>query len=104
MVEPAAVPGVDPSRVNTPAELAACLDGLRRRRDLSYEAMQKAVGKLPPRSDGSRWEPLPKSTVGEIVKGKRLPTKGKLLTFLAVCGVARGDLAQWLAAWERAST
>ena len=42
--------------------------------------------------------------MGEIVTGKRLPTKGKLLTFLAVCEVAPADLAQWLAAWERAST
>ena len=104
MAEPVAVPGVDPSRVNTPDELAACLDGLRRRRDLSYEAMEKAVAKLPPRSGGSRPEPLPKTTVGEIVTGKRLPTKGKLLTFLTVCEVTPGDLAQWLAAWERAST
>ena len=104
MAGPAAVPGVDPSRVNTPDELAACLDGLRRRRGLSYEAMEKAAAKLPSRSGGSRLEPLPKSTVGEIVTGKRLPTKGKLLTFLAVCEVAPADLAQWLAAWERAST
>ena len=104
MAEPAAVPGVDPSRVNTPDELAACLDGLRRRRGLSYEVMEKAAAKLPSRSGGSRPEPLPKSTVGEIVTGKRLPTKGKLLTFLAVCEVAPADLAQWLAAWERART
>ena len=104
MAGPAAVPGVDPSRVSTPDELAACLDGLRRRRGLSYEAMEKAAAKLPSRSGGSRLEPLPKSTVGEIVTGKRLPAKGKLLTFLAVCEVAPADLAQWLAAWERAST
>ena len=104
MAGPAAVPGVDPSQVNTPDELAACLDGLRRRRGLSYEAMEKAAAKLPSRSGGSRLEPLPKSTVGEIVTGKRLPTKGKLLTFLTVCEVAPADLAQWLAAWERAST
>ena len=104
MAGPTAVPGVDPSRVSTPDELAACLDGLRRRRGLSYEAMEKAAAKLPSRSGGSRLEPLPKSTVGEIVTGKRLPTKGKLLTFLAVCEVAPADLAQWLAAWERAST
>ena len=104
MVAPAAVPGVDPSRVSTPDELAACLDGLRRRRGLSYEAMENAAAKLPSRSGGSRREPLPKTTVGEIVTGKRLPTKGKLLTFLAVCEVAPADFAQWLAAWERAST
>ena len=104
MAEPIAVPGVDPSRVNTPDELAACLDGLRRRRGLSYEAMEKAAAELPSRSGGSRLEPLSKSTVGEIVTGKRLPSKGKLISFLAVCGVAPADLSQWLAAWERAST
>jgi hypothetical protein len=104
MAGPAAVPGVDPSRVSTPDELAACLDGLRRRRGLSYEAMEKAAAKLPSRSGGSRLEPLPKSTVGEIVTGKRLPARGKLLTFLTVCEVVPADLAQWLAAWERAST
>jgi hypothetical protein len=104
MAEPAAVPGVDPSRVSTPGELAACLDGLRRRCGLSYEAIEKAAAKLPPRPGGSRLEPLPKSTVGEIVTGKRLPAKGKLLTFLTVCEVAPAGQAQWLAAWERVST
>ena len=104
MAEPAAVPGVDPSRVSTPDELAACLNGLRRRRGLSYEAMEKAAAKLPSRSGGSRLESLPKSTVGEIVTGKRLPTKGKLLTFLTVCEIAPADRAQWLTAWERART
>ena len=102
MAGPLAVPGVDPSRVNTPDELAACLNGLRRRRGLSYEAMDRTAARLPPRWGGFRLEKLPKTTVGEIVHGK-LPTKGKLLTFLAVCEVAPPDLAQWLAAWERAS-
>jgi hypothetical protein len=104
MREPVAVPGVDPSRVNTPADLASCLDGLRRRRDLSYEAMDSAATELARQASQKKWEPLAKSTVGEIVKGRRLPTKGKLLTFLAVCRVSAADVPQWLAAWERAST
>ena len=99
-----AVQGVDPTQVNTAAELAVCLDGLRRRRGLSYEAMAAAASRLQSRQGGSRWEPLAKSTVGEIVTGARLPSKGKLLTFLAVCGIVPSDLAQWLAAWERAAT
>src|SRR5947207_1413914 len=78
MAGPAAVPGVDPSRVNTPGELAACLNGLRHRRDLAYEKMESAAVELRSRPGGSRLEPLPKSAVGEIVTGKRLPTKGKL--------------------------
>jgi hypothetical protein len=103
MTEPAAVPGVDPSRVSTPGELAACLDGLRRRCGLSYEAMEMAAAKLPSPLGGSRLEPLAKSTVGEIVTGMRLPARGKLLTFLTVCEVAPAGQAPWLAAWERAS-
>src|SRR6185312_10653961 len=104
MAEAVAVPGVDPSRVSTPDELAACLDRLRRRRGLSYEAMETAAAKLEPGPDGSRLEPLPKTTVGEIVTGKRPPTWGKLLAFLAVCKVAPADQAPWLEAWERART
>src|SRR5580692_1660458 len=98
MAEPEAVPGVDPSRVSTPGELADCLDRLRRRRGLSYEAMETAAAKLPPQPDGSRLEPLPKTTVGEIVTGKRPPTQGKLLTFLTVCKVAPDGQAPWLEA------
>ena len=99
-----AVPGVDPAGVSTPDELAGCLDGLRRRRGLSYEAMAAAAEKVRSRPGGQRLEPLAKTTVGEIVTGSRLPSKGKLLTFLAVCGITTGDLPQWLAAWERAAT
>jgi hypothetical protein len=77
------VPGQYPGRVGR------LPGGLRRRHGLSYEVIEKAAAKLPSRSGRSRPEPLPKSTVGEIVTGKRLPAKGKLLTFLTVCEVAR---------------
>jgi len=99
-----ATPGVDPSLVNTAAELAACLDGLRRRRGLSYEAMEQASRKLRPRAGEPPLEVLGKSTVGEIVNGKRPPSKEKLRTYLAVCRVSGADFAQWVAAWERART
>jgi hypothetical protein len=46
MAGPAEVPGVDPSRVNTPNDLATCLEVLRLRRGLSYEAMEKAAARL----------------------------------------------------------
>ena len=98
------MPGADPTQVNTVAELAVCLNGLRCRRGLSYEAMAAAAARLRSRPGGPRWEPLAKSTVGEIVTGTRLPSKGKLRTFLAVCDIIPSDLAQWLAAWERAAT
>ncbi|MFF8940653.1 helix-turn-helix domain-containing protein [Streptomyces paradoxus] len=95
---------MDPSRVEKPADLALCLEGLRKRRGLSYEAMERAAATLRSRDSRRRPETLSKSTVGEIVTGKRLPTRAKLIAFLAVCGVAEADFAQWLVAWERAST
>jgi hypothetical protein len=66
--------------------------------------MAAAAERLRSRPGGQRREVLAKTTVGEIVTGSRLPTKGKLLAFLSVCEVAAGDLPQWLAAWERAVT
>ncbi|MEU7802516.1 hypothetical protein AB0B10_24975 [Micromonospora arborensis] len=85
-------------------ELADCLDRLRRDRYLSYEAMERESKKLRSWPDGSPREVLGKSTVGEIVTGKRLPSKGKLLTYLTVCRVVSADLPRWLAAWERVRT
>jgi len=102
MAEPEAVAPADPVLVHTVHELAVCLDALRTRRKLSYEAMEKAAGDLRRQQREGRYEHLGKSTVGEIVRGHRLPTVGKLRTFLAVCEVARADQVQWLAAWERA--
>lgn len=66
--------------------------------------MAAAAEKVRSRPGGQRLEPLAKTTVGEIVTGSRPPSRGKLLTFLAVCEIAAGDLPQWLAAWERAVT
>jgi Helix-turn-helix domain len=102
--DPTPVPGVDPSRVNTPADLAACLDALRQRRGLSYEAMVTAAKRLQARQGGSSWAPLTRSTIGEMVTGTRLPTEEKLRSFLAVCHVSAADVPLWLAAWQRAKT
>lgn len=92
----------DPMLVNTAAELAGCLDELRLRQGLSYEAMEQAARELSPRPGQARYEHLGKSTVGEIVTGRRLPTAGKLRTFLAICQIPLVDQVQWRAAWERA--
>ncbi|MBP2327093.1 tetratricopeptide (TPR) repeat protein [Kibdelosporangium banguiense] len=100
MTSSAGIPGIDPSTVRTPADLAACLNELRKQRGLSYEQMDKAARKLQG-EPGRRWDTLGKSTVAEIVTGKRLPAKGKLETFLAVCQVPPVEAALWVAAWNR---
>ena len=103
MDQPLPVLGLDPSSVATLAEFAACLNGLRKRRDLSYEAMEAASREMLTRRGGDQWQLLSKSTVGEIVNGERLPSRDRLLTFLAVCGLTPADQVQWIAAWERVS-
>jgi hypothetical protein len=43
---------------------------------------------------------LPKTTVGDILRGE-FPRKAKMLVFLEACGVPAGELKHWRAAWER---
>ena len=93
---------VDPAQIHTPAELAAALKELRRRRDLSLAQVRDAADTL--RGDAAWAQPLPRSTVSDILNGKRAPSKEQLRTLLRICSVPAADLAQWLAAWERART
>jgi hypothetical protein len=43
---------------------------------------------------------LPKTTVGDILRG-RFPRKEKMLVFIEACGVPAGELKPWRQAWER---
>jgi transcriptional regulator with XRE-family HTH domain len=89
---------IDPSLVRTPAELAECLNRLRNRRGLSYEEMERRSRALR----GRGLQLLGKSTVGEIVTGRSLPSIEKLRAFLVVCQVPATEVPGWRAAWERA--
>ncbi|MGW0573754.1 hypothetical protein [Streptomyces tauricus] len=92
---------VELSRVATREDLAACLNMVRNDRGLKYEAMEASSRHLKTKAGGVG-ELLAKSTVGDIVKGKQLPTEEKLRIFLAVCAVSPADVPLWLAAWRRA--
>lgn len=96
---PEAVTPFDPSNVETRTELAAALDALRLRCGLSYEQMERAADRLPPRSGR-----LARSTIGDIVRAKTLPQRETFRAFLRVCNVPSDDVPGWLAAWERAAT
>lgn len=97
------LPEVHPSQVITSADLARGLDALRRRHNLAYEAIERHSTTLRER-DGTRWEFLGRSTVGEILTGKRRPSRVKLITLLTICGVTPDDQQPWLAAWQRSSS
>lgn len=99
-VPPAPTP--DPARVADLPGLAACMRALVGRRNLTYTQLARAAERLP-RRDG-QLVPLPRSTVSDMLSGKRLPSKDRLLTFLAACRVAPDDVPHWLAAWDRVRT
>jgi hypothetical protein len=44
---------------------------------------------------------LAKTTVSEMLAGKRLPRKGALLAFVEACGIPAERLGPWQRAWER---
>ncbi|WP_435589442.1 tetratricopeptide repeat protein [Micromonospora chalcea] len=98
---------VDPAAIHNQVDLCEGLETLRLRAGLSYEAMEAQADKLRSRDgrviDGSIAK-LGKSTVGEISRGKRLPTREKLLTWLRVCNVSAPDTPTWVGAWQRART
>jgi hypothetical protein len=89
---------VDPSGVDSPAELSVGLKTVYRNRGLSYSQLDARARALPRQQDRTR--ALARSTLSDMLNGK-VPTKETLLTFLAVCQVGAADEQQWLAAWQR---
>ncbi len=98
--EPTTRATTDPAGVNSPADLAACMRELKARRGLSHSDLTKAAEQLPKRNGQA--QTLPRSTVSDMLAGKRVPSRDKLLTFLHICRVSQNDLPQWFGAWERA--
>jgi vWA-MoxR associated protein C-terminal domain/Effector-associated domain 2/vWA-MoxR associated protein middle region 0 len=44
---------------------------------------------------------LPKSTVGEMLAGRRLPRRAMVMAFVRACGVDEDESLRWREAWER---
>jgi tetratricopeptide (TPR) repeat protein len=83
---------VDPSQTATKAEFGACLRARRTAAGLSLRALEKAT-KAPPSV------PLARSTIEDIEKGKTLPKREWLTTYLTVCDVPSTQQRAWLRAW-----
>ncbi len=80
--------------VNTPDDLAARL------RTVHLRADKPSLRKLET-STRHKANPLTKTVVSEMLKGRRFPRKAVMLTFLSECGVKDDDLEAWRRAWER---
>jgi hypothetical protein len=86
---------IDPTTATTPEELAHCLQRLRTRNDLSYRELE-SWGQ-------ERDQPLPRTTVLEVLHGRRFPKKSFLLAFIEACGVDPVTDTRWERAWNRLS-
>lgn len=84
------------------------LTTVRSREDLSeLLRILHARADSPSLRDLSKWSTvngrptLAKTTVSEMLAGKRLPRKGVLLAFVEACGIPAKDIEPWQRAWER---
>ncbi|MGA5763300.1 FxSxx-COOH system tetratricopeptide repeat protein [Nonomuraea bangladeshensis] len=87
---------VDPTYAANKEDLARCMRMLRARADMpSYRELEKqALAK-----GGS----LPRTTLSEVLNGKRFPTRAFLLLFVDVCGEPFERHEAWRQVWNRLS-
>ncbi|HJZ57412.1 MAG TPA: helix-turn-helix domain-containing protein, partial [Gemmataceae bacterium] len=86
---------IDPTSAVTPEELARCLQRLRARNDRSYRELE-SWGQ-------DHGQPLPRTTVLEVLHGRRFPKKSFLLAFIEACGVDPATDTRWERTWSRLS-
>jgi transcriptional regulator with XRE-family HTH domain/tetratricopeptide (TPR) repeat protein len=98
---PALMTANDPTYVETAVELAEALNALRLRRGLSLADVVRAAERTPSALGKSRSR-LGRSTVGDLVTGKSMPSQRTLTAFLSACEVPSQEKWEWLRAWERA--
>ncbi|WP_182884728.1 hypothetical protein [Microbispora sp. H10885] len=86
---------LDLTAVTTREQLASLLEALRARAD------RPSLRKLERWAQQNGKPALSKSTVADMLSGRRFPRKTVLLTFLEACAVPDGEVERWQRAWER---
>ncbi len=87
---------IDPTTARSVAEFAGYLRRVRARADnISYRELEH-WGKR-------HHSPLPRSTLVDVLAGRRLPRKPLLRAFLQACGVDPRTDARWETTWNRLS-
>jgi hypothetical protein len=95
---------LDPAKAENLDDLAACLKQVHLRADkptlraLDQQSIH-ASGFLP--GAHLRRVRLTRTTLGEVLAGRKFPGKAFLLTFVEACGVDLDDDPRWEQAWDR---
>jgi hypothetical protein len=90
---------IDPAVVRTEADFAAGLKRIQQQSGLTLPGIERAAGTLP-RQTG-RSASLPKSTVSEVLRAIRFPSKEFMINFLLVLDISEKDRTAWMTVWER---
>lgn len=95
---------LDPLQIASLEDLASCLRQVHLHADKpTYRSLElqtmHAKGLLP----GTRLKPvrLTRSTLSDVLLGRRFPSKSFMLSFLDACGVDLANDDRWGAAWDR---
>jgi hypothetical protein len=80
--------------VRTPEDLVAKLQTVRRLAD------NPSLRTLETKTKHDE-TPLSKTTVGEMLKGVRFPSRAVMVSFLRACGVPKDAMEPWVRAWTR---
>ncbi len=95
---------LDPAAADSLEALAACLRQLKLEADVSYRELEYRTkhdkGKLGGSARGDR-VPLRRSTISDVLAGRKFPRKAFLLTFVEACGVDLDSDSRWEQAWMR---
>ncbi|MFI0481047.1 cyclic nucleotide-binding domain-containing protein [Actinomadura sp. 9N215] len=84
----------DLESVTAPEEFAAALKAFHIRAGMpSYRQLEAAARR-------SR-SPLPRSTIADMLAGRRMPRKWTLEAYLRACGAHPDEIATWMEVWER---
>lgn len=91
----------DPGQIGNRAQLAEALNaikGERRHRQIADAAETRVTKHLRRVQPEQGWSPqrLARSTLADWFSGETLPTRGKLITFLSVCGVPGEQWQAWV--------
>jgi hypothetical protein len=84
-----------PELILEPADLLAEMHRVR------LQAGQPSLRELERRARWMGSDPLPKSTVSDILAGVRLPNRRQLMIYLRCCGLPEPEISTWSTAHDR---
>ena len=95
---------IDPARVNNLDDLVACLNRVRIMADTpTLRSLEQQTIHASNPLPGTRLKQvrLTRSTLSDVLLGRKFPGKAFMLTFVEACGIDIDNDRRWIEAWDR---